>query len=148
MKNQLLVLIALLSTLFTEVSAQTTTSKTLFGKLDQVNKFHTIDDLEDTSKGELVKLYLERNQELTTVLPFIALTTKPDQKLQDVGIRNDATNNKLLHKYKTNEKKLLSANSKIVSEFISYADSENLIWSILYMEDIIKKLRLGFKGNF
>ncbi len=146
-KQILLLLVMFLTALCIQTNAQTT-QKTLFGKLDQVNKFHTIDDLEDSSKGELVKLYLERNKELTTVMPFIALTTKPDQKLQDIGIRNDAANNKLLAKYKTNEKKLLDANSKIITEFISYADSENLIWSILYMEDIIKKLRLGFKGNF
>ncbi len=147
MKKQILLLIILLVAISTQTSAQIA-PKTLFGKLDQVNKFHTIDDLEDSSKGDLVKLYIERNNELITVLPFIGLTTKPDQKLQDVGIRSTPSNEKLLAKYKTNEKKLLRANSKITAELISYADSENLIWSILYMEDIIKKLRLGFKGNF
>lgn len=147
MNTRILIILTIALAGLTQLSAQTTT-KTFFGKLDRVNKFHTIDDLEDASKGELATIYLERNKELTTVLPFIALTTKPDQKLEDVGIRNDTHNNKLLYKYKTTEKKLSTTNSNILGEFISYADSDNLIWSILYMEDIIKKLRLGFKGNF
>ncbi len=147
MSNKIFLIVAIALAGLTQLSAQTT-PKTFFGKLDRINKFHTIDDLEDASKGELVKIYLERNKELTTVLPFIALTTKPDQKLEDVGIRNDSHNSKLLYKYKTTEKKLSTTNTNILNEFISYADSDNLILSILYMEDIIKKLRLGFKGNF
>ncbi|WP_194768514.1 hypothetical protein [Tamlana sp. I1] len=122
--------------------------QTFFSKSDRIEKFHTINDLEDLGKGELVDLYADRFSELIKTMPFMAITTKSDQKLDDFGIRASASNLKLLSKYKTEEREHIKASDEIISDFIAYADTDNIVWSILYMEDIIKKLRLGFKGNF
>ncbi|QQY81892.1 hypothetical protein JJL45_13330 [Tamlana sp. s12] len=121
---------------------------TFFTKSDRINKFHTIDDLEGLGKGDLVSLYADRFAEITKIMPFMAITTKSDQKLQDVGIRENSENLKLLSKYKEDERERIKASNNLIADFVAYADSENIIWSILYMEDIIKKLRLGFHGNF
>ncbi|MBU2951601.1 hypothetical protein KO493_12915 [Tamlana agarivorans] len=139
----LLIIITLVSNVTFSQSGQA-----FFTKSDRINKFHTIDDLEDLGKGDLVSLYADRFAEITKIMPFMAITTKSDQKLQDVGIRENSENIKLLSKYKEDERERIRANNNLIADFVAYADSENIIWSILYMEDIIKKLRLGFKGNF
>ena len=141
-----LLLISFFISFFT-ANAQLSKS-TLFTKLDLVNEFHTTEDLEDYGKSDLVKLYIQRNSELQKVLPFIGLTTKPDQNLSKAGVKPNNENVKILAKHKTAFKKFQAENTKLISEFLAYADKQNLIWSVLYMEEVIKKLRLGFEGNF
>ncbi|MBQ0741519.1 hypothetical protein J9332_45325, partial [Aquimarina celericrescens] len=45
-----------------------------FDQKNLVNKVHTIDELEDLKKGDLIKLYTERINEITIILPYLALT--------------------------------------------------------------------------
>ena len=36
----------------------------------------------------------------------------------------------------------------MMTQFIPYADTEKIILSILYFEEVIKKMRIGIGGNF
>lgn len=147
MKKQLLLLFSLVSIL-SLYSQNQKSSNFLFSKNDLITKFHTLDDLENYGKAKLVNLYIQRNSELQKILPFIALTTKPNKTLLDVGVKVDLENQKKLSKHNATFNKYKAENRDLISEFVAYADSDNLMWSILYLEEVIKKIRIGFNGNF
>jgi len=141
--------ILLLFILFLTVASFAQTRKNVFfDKSSQITKFHTIDELEDLKKGELVKLYIERTKEINTVLPYIALTNEAGVSLSDIGIKENSDNLKLLKKHHEINNTALDSNSDLITEFIPYADTEKIIWSILYYEEMIKKIRIGVNGNF
>ncbi|WP_322287853.1 hypothetical protein [Aquimarina sp. 2201CG5-10] len=119
-----------------------------FIQKDQVNKFHTIDDLEGLKKGELLKLYAARVREIVTVLPYLSLTNEPGVRLEDVGIKENSDHLKTLRKNVESTQETLAITQETIEELIPYADTEKIIWTILYYEEIIKKMRIGVKGNF
>ncbi|MDH7445299.1 hypothetical protein [Aquimarina sp. 2201CG14-23] len=119
-----------------------------FDQSTLITKFHTIDELEGLKKGELVKLYIERANEIITVLPYIALTNESDVSLADVGIKENSDNLKTLGKHHETTTDAFESTSNLITEFIPYADTEKIIWAILYYEEIIKKIRIGVNGNF
>ncbi|MHA7056049.1 hypothetical protein ACWGOQ_0002430 [Aquimarina sp. M1] len=141
--------ITLLVVLFLTITSFAQSKKNIF--FDQstlITKFHTIDELEGLKKGELVKLYTERANEIITVLPYIALTHEAGVSLSDIGIKENSDNLKLLKKHHQTTTETFEETSNLITEFIPYADTEKIIWSILYYEEMIKKIRIGIDGNF
>ncbi|GAA3508573.1 hypothetical protein GCM10022393_19990 [Aquimarina addita] len=132
----------------TTLSFAQTEKNIFFSQRTLITKFHTIDELEGLKKGQLVKIYIERANEIITVLPFIALTNESNVSLSDIGIKENSDNLKTLDKHHETTTEAFESTSNIISEFIPYADTERIIWSILYYEDIIKKIRIGVNGNF
>ncbi len=114
----------------------------------QISKFHTIDELENLKKGALIRLYKERIYEITTILPYLALTNEAGVKLSDIGIKENSDHLKSIDKHHEATIKALESSSDLISEFIPYADTEKIIWAVLYFEEIIKKIRIGAGGNF
>lgn len=119
-----------------------------FIKKDQITKFHTINDLENLKKGDLIKIYQDRVREIITVIPFLSLTNEPDVSLKDLGIKEDANHIKILKKNTEAIQQALTATEASIEELIAYADTEKIIWTILYYEDVIKKMRIGTNGGF
>ncbi len=119
-----------------------------FTQKDQVNKFHTISDLQSLKKGELVNLYQDRVKEIMTVLPFLSLTNEAGVRLKDIGIKEDSRHLKVLKNTTESIHDNLEIINTMVEELIPYADTEKIIWTILYYEEIIKKMRIGVNGNF
>ncbi|MEW7277285.1 hypothetical protein ABW636_01665 [Aquimarina sp. 2201CG1-2-11] len=113
-----------------------------------VNKFHTIDELEGLKKGELIKLYAARVKEITTVIPYLALTNEAGVTLSDIGIKEDSNHLKSLDKHHISNNDSLESTNNLITEFIPYADTEKIVWAILYFEEVIKKIRIGANGNF
>lgn len=113
-----------------------------------VNKFHTIDELENMKKGELIKLYGDRVREITIVIPYLALTNEAGVTLSDIGIKEDSDHLKSLDKHHISAQEAFSSTNNLISEFIPYADTEKIVWAILYFEEVIKKIRIGANGNF
>jgi hypothetical protein len=111
-------------------------------------KFHTIDELENLKKGALIKLYTDRVNEIITVIPYLALANEAGVKLLDIGIKESSDHLKLLNKHHNVNEGLLESTEGLISEFIPYADTEKIIWAILYYEEVIKKIRIGANGNF
>ena len=143
----------LLSTLFFSlfligISSVQSQKNVFFNKKSLVNKFHTIDELEDLKKGELIQLYIERVNEITIVIPYLALTNEAEVKLSDIGIKESSDYLKSLDKQHSITTEALENTKNIITEFIPYADTEKIIWSILYFEEVIKKIRIGANGNF
>ncbi len=119
-----------------------------FVKDAQINKFHTISDLEGLNKGDLLKLYSERVREIIITLPYLSLTNKPNIRLNDIGIKENDEHIKVLKKNNEFTKKNIEITQQTIEEFVPYADTGKIIWTILYYEEMIKKMRLGSKGNF
>lgn len=146
MRDSLICFILLLAVL--SAQAQGKDEAIFFSSKDQVSRFHTISDLEDLKKGDLIKLYQERVSEILTVLPFISLANEPDVRLQDVGIKEDSGHLKTLKKKKDATQNNLENTTLAIEELVPYADTEKIIWTILYYEEIIKKMRLGTQGGY
>jgi len=119
-----------------------------FEKKDQIFKFHTIDQLENLKKGELITLYQDRIKEIITVLPFLSLTNEPGVRLEDVGIKEDSNHVKSLKKTTEATQEAVDIANVAIEELVPYADTEKIVLTILYFEEIIKKMRIGVHGNF
>lgn len=132
------------STLF----AQHANEAIFFTQRDQINKFHTISDLQALKKGELVKLYQDRVEEIMTTLPFLSLTNEAGVRMSDIGIKEDSRHLKVLKNNTESTRKNLETIKTTIEELVPYADTEKIIWTILYYEEIIKKMRIGVNGNF
>ena len=141
--------ITLLLILFLTVNCFSQSKKNVFFDHNSlITKFHTIDELENLKKGDLVALYIERANEIITVLPYIALTNESDVSLSDLGIKENSDNLKLLKKHHETSTNAFESTSNMITELIPYADTDKIVWSILYYEEMIKKIRIGMKGNF
>lgn len=119
-----------------------------FVKKDQITKFHTITDLQELKKGDLLKLYKDRVREIVTVLPFIAITHEADVRLSDVGIKEDSDHIKILKKSTDAAMESLEVTSESIEDLVAYADTEKIIWTILFYEEMIKKMRIGVQSSF
>lgn len=108
-----------------------------------ISKFHTIDELSNMGKGDLINIYKERFKVLTYLLPYSALTTKPGTTLKDLGIPENGENKSLIEKENKAAADLEKAVNTSLENFIAYADKNNIIWSILFYEEMIRKLMIG-----
>ena len=55
------------------------------GKVN-ISKYHSREQLDDMSKGELLTLYIERIEVIVNILPNIAFATKPGVTMKSLGI--------------------------------------------------------------
>ena len=136
---------ALLMAVALESSAQNSKNKeiVLVNGEAKVDKFHTINDLKSKNKGELIAIYKQRFKVITYLLPYTALSNKPGATLNVLGIPENTENKSLIEKEVKATEQLNDAFSVSLDNFIAYADSDNIIWSILLYEDLIRKLLLG-----
>jgi hypothetical protein len=115
----------------------------LINNLALIQKYHTIDELNTKAKGELIMLYKERFKVLTFILPYSALSTKPGTTLKELGIPENSENKSLLEKENKTSESFAEAVNVSLDNFIAYADKPNIVWSILFFEDTIRKLAIG-----
>ncbi|GAA4274008.1 hypothetical protein GCM10022258_33020 [Aquimarina gracilis] len=128
--------------------AQKIDDAVFFNQQKQVSRFHTIGDLEAMKKGELIEIYKDRVEEIMTVLPLLSLTNEAGVRLRDIGIKEDSRHVKILKNNKETTEKGLEVTRETIEELVPYADTEKIIWTILYFEEIIKKMRIGVNGSF
>lgn len=134
---------------FTSIPSFSQSQRSIFfDKETQITKFHTIDELEGLNKGDLIALYKERINEIITILPYLALTNRPEVSLSDIGIKEDSDHLKTLKENHEDTQDALKTTKEMVGELIPYADTGKIIWSILFYEDIIKKIRIGSEGTY
>ncbi len=128
--------------------AQKINDAVFFSQTKQINRFYTISELEALKKGELIHLYKQRVEEIMIILPFLSLTNEAGVRLSDIGIKEDSRNVKVLKNNTEAVAKSLESTKVAIEELVPYADTEKIIWTILYLEEIIKKMRIGVNGNF
>lgn len=109
----------------------------------KILRFYTKKELKLLNKSELVSIYLRRTQELVNIIPFIAMSNDGEMNFKDFGIRKRQENIRVLKDYKQSLQGYNDEIENMVIDFIPYADTENIINSISYMESIIQRVRAG-----
>ena len=131
-----------------ESSKATTTTATYVEPSAKIEKFHNQSELEKMGKLELTDLYIERVRVLSEVLPYIALNKNPaGANLSDLGIPETKPNVDDLEKEVKNTTSYVAGIDHTLTDVIPYADKNNIIWSILFMEDTINKIENASKGS-
>jgi hypothetical protein len=105
----------------------------------KVDKFYTEEELQKLGKLELTQIYMMRIATLTEVMPYVALHPRPGASLADMGIPSTSANLEHVEKANKNKTLYLNAVKDTLDDIVPYADKNNIIWSILFFEDIIRK---------
>ncbi len=106
-----------------------------------VKKFHEKSELDRMPKGILLKLYIERTESLTRLLPYIAFATKPGITMEDLGIPdNDGDNTKALAGQYEATADFLENTSEFQKKILPYADTSKLVSAILFYEETLRSL--------
>ncbi|TSE08154.1 MULTISPECIES: hypothetical protein [Aquimarina] len=146
MKKLTTIVLLLLS--ITSINAQTKNQRSVLYTPDKlVTRFHTIDELQELNKGALIQLYLERTKEIFIAIPYLSLTNTAGTTLSDLGIEESSENIKVVEKNIEIARRAFEYTENTVKKLVPYSDTSDIIWSILYFEEMIKKMRLGPNGN-
>jgi hypothetical protein len=105
----------------------------------KITKYHTEEELKTLGKIELTQLYMARVSVITEIVPYLALHTKPGATLKEMGIPETTLNKEHMEKEVKNKATYLVAVQNTLDDIIPYADKGNIIWSILFFEEFIKK---------
>jgi hypothetical protein len=125
------------------VNAQSTEiTKSLISTSAVIKKYHQINELEGLKKGDLVDLYIERVNVIINRIPFIPLTTKRGVSITDLGIPTSPNNIKVLENQQENIKTFLEGTEKFEKTLAPFADKPDLIDAILYLESMLKELKM------
>ena len=114
--------------------------KSIINEKVTISKYHNKEELERLGKGELIVLYTERNEVLSSTLPYIAFATKPGVTMTDLGIPENNDNTKALDDQFENTDDYLENTLEFQRKFLPYGDTKNLIAAILFYEEIMKSL--------
>lgn len=105
-----------------------------------IKKYHSKDELDRLSKGDLLVLYVERIESLVKLMPYIAFATKPGVTMSTLGIPNDGDNRKALDDQFDATDKFLESTSEFQKRILPYSDTDNLISAIIFYEETLKAL--------
>ncbi len=120
----------------------------LIDETANIKKFHSYNDLKGLQKGDLLTLYKERITVSLYIMPFLALGSKPGTSLTALGIPETSDNTSQILKEAKNRDEFNKSIDETLNKFIPYADKENMIWAILFYEDLIKNFILVFTFVF
>jgi hypothetical protein len=92
-------------------------------------------------KGQLIDLYVESSNALSCSLHLIGLASNPNVTIIDLGIVENSDILKQLEIKNAEEVNFASKISNFEKTFLPYVDKIELVSSILFYEDILKKLQ-------
>ncbi len=103
-----------------------------------IKKYHDLHELEKMSKGELIPLYIERVKILFNVIEYFGVSTKSGVTFKQLGIPVTKDNIKLLENEIENREAFLEGNEEFLNQILPYSDTQNIIKSILFYEEVLK----------
>ena len=109
------------------------------GKVN-ISKYHSREQLDDMSKGELLTLYIERIEVIVNILPNIAFATKPGVTMKSLGIPETKENKKALEDNKEASDEYFESTVEFQTKILPYSDTNDLIAAILFYESTLKAL--------
>ncbi len=114
---------------------------TYVSKTAVLEKFHNEVELEKLGKLELTQLYIDRVTILTEIMPYIALSTHAaGENLKNLGVPETKANVSDLQKEVKSKEAYIENIHVTLNDVIPYSDTDKIIWSILFMEDIIHRV--------
>lgn len=105
-----------------------------------ITKYHSYDELNKLSKGDLLTLYSERIEVIVNILPSIAFATKPDVTMASLGIPETKDNKKALEASREASVKYFDSTIEFQRKILPYSDTRDLIAAILFYEETLKSL--------
>ena len=124
-----------------ETEKTSSTGVTYVTATAKIDKYHNEVDLEKLGKLELTDLYLERVSVVTELVPYLALHKNPaGASLADLGIPETKTNISHLEKEVKNKEAYMQTVRSTLHDIVPYADKRNIIWCILFLEEMIHKI--------
>lgn len=108
-----------------------------------LSKIYTKEELEKLGKLELRNIYIECFVIASEIMPYLSLHTKPGATLKEMGIPETKENLDHLQNAVKAKKAYIDAVKKTLDDVIPYSDTKNIIWGILFFQDIIKKAQDG-----
>lgn len=109
------------------------------GKVN-ISKYHSYEELNRMSKGELLALYTERIEVIVNILPNIAFATKPGVTMGSLGIPETKENVKALLANKEASAQYFDSTIAYQKLILPYSDTRDLIAAIIFYEETLKSL--------
>ena len=129
-------------------SAGKTSDVTYVSKNATISKYHTQVELEAFGKLELTELYMERVVVLTEMVPYLALSFNPaGATLEDLGIPSSKSNTSHMEAEVKSKEAYIEHIKETLHDITPYADKENIIWCILFLEETIHKIEKSNGGH-
>ncbi len=110
-----------------------------FVKLDKITKYYTEGELNKLPKLALIEIYKSRLVYLIEILPFISLHPEPGSTFHDMSIPETEANIAHLDKESKNKQAFIKSLSQTLDDVVPYSEKTNIVWSILFFDDMIKK---------
>jgi hypothetical protein len=114
-------------------------SARVFVKLAKLEKYYTKDELNKLPKLDLIDIYKQRLAYLVEILPFISLHPEPGSTFRDMGIPETEANVGHLEKETKNKQIFVKSLGETLDDVIPYSEKSNIIWSIMFFDEMIRK---------
>ncbi len=111
----------------------------VFVKLAKINKYYTKEELMKLPKLDLIEIYKSRLAYLIEILPFLSLHPEPGATFHDMAIPETETNIAHLDKETKNKQAFVKSLNETLDDVVPYSEKTNIVWSILYFDEMIKK---------
>ena len=109
-----------------------------FVKIPKITKFYTKEELNQLPKLELINIYKARWAYLIEILPFLSLHPEPGATFKDMSIPETEINIAHLEKEAKNKADFVNSLNETLNDVIPYSEKTNIVWSILYYDEMIK----------
>ena len=141
-KSTLLLVIFLLmaGTGFAQKAKKKNGSMNIISGKVNIAKYHSHDELDQMSKGELLTLYTDRIKVIVNILPYIAFATKPGITMENLGIPETKENVKALENNMEASESYFDSTIAFQKSILPYSDTRDLIAAILFYEETLKSL--------
>ena len=103
-----------------------------------ISKYHDLKELKGMTKGQLIPLYVERVKILFSVIQYFGVSNKSGVTFTDLGIPTSKENIKALDSEIENRTLFLNNNEDFLKAILPYSDTDNIIKSILFYEEVLK----------
>lgn len=110
-----------------------------FVRIEKIQKYYTKDELNRLPKLDLINVYKSRLVYLIEILPFISLHPEPGSTFHDMAIPETEANIAHLDKETKNKQAFVKSLSETLDDVIPYSEKTNIVWSILFFDEMIKK---------
>lgn len=109
-----------------------------FVKIKKITKYYTKEELTAMPKLELIGIYKSRLAYLIEILPFLSLHPEPGATFNDMSIPETEINIAHLEKEAKNKADFVQSLNETLDDVIPYSEKTNIIWSIMYFDEMIK----------
>ncbi len=105
---------------------------------------YTYGDLDKLGKLDLTDIYIQQVQKLNLLMPYVPFNQKGEAvSLTNMGIPNTKENNQVIKKLDGSGGTHNEAVDESLASIIPYADKEEVIKAILFVQSTIERLEAG-----